>query len=256
MERLVSIVGIFHLIVAYILLMAVDRLSGYYTGQWKKLCFACVYGLYGSLCLLPQWGALAMPLVRWALLVFMGVLLYLRGGKLFSRLALLLLLNVGVDGFQRLASQEELLSFAAAGIAIAFICVFSFRDASSRRYLSVELTNGSVRICLTALVDTGNHLHDPVTGEPVLVISYKAASLLTGLTYEQLNDPLTTIEHAPISGLRLIPYHSIGCDHGMLLAMRFQGCKIAGKEKPVLVAFASMGLGKENSFQALAGGDL
>ena len=256
MEKLVYVVGIFHLIVAYILLMAVDRLSGYYCSQWKKVLFACLLGLYGSLCLLPQWSVLAKPLARWGLLALMGVGLYWRGGKLLPRLALLLLLNFGVDGFQRIASEKELLSFAAAGVAIAFICVFSFRDASSQRYLSVELVNGSVHLCLTALVDTGNTLRDPVTGEPVLIISHKAAFMLTGLTRQQLSDPLTTMEKAPISGLRLIPYHSIGKDNGMLLGMRLSGCKIAGKEKDLLVAFAPSGLGKESSFQALAGGEL
>lgn len=256
MEKLVIVVGIFRFVVAYILLMAVDRLSGYECGQWRKLVFACVFGLYGSICLLPRWSVLAGPFFRWGLLLIMGTALYWRGGKLLPRLALLLLLNFCVDGFQRIASQDELLSFAVAGVAIAFVCVFSFRDAASQRYLSVELKYGSTYLFLTALVDTGNCLRDPVTGEPVLIISCKAAFQLTGLTREQLNDPLAVIEQAPVSGLRLIPYHSIGQDHGMLLALRLPGCKVAGKEKDLLVAFAPTGLGKESSFQALAGGEL
>lgn len=256
MEKLIYVVGIFHFIVAYILLMAVDRLSGYYCCYWKKLLFASISAIHGSICMIPQWSSLAQPIIRWGLLGIMGGLLYWRGGKLLPRLALLLLLNFGVDGFQRMASQDELLSFAAAGVAIAFICVFSFRDATSQRYISIELVYGSSHVSLTALVDTGNTLRDPVSGEPVLVISHKAAFQLTGLSRQQLSAPLETMEQAPISGLRLIPYHSIGKDNGMLLALRLPHCKIAGKEKTLLVAFAPTGLGKESSFQALVGGEL
>lgn len=256
MEKLVYVVGGFHFVVSFILLMAVDRLSGFCSCLWKKLLFASVSALYGSLCVLPEWSVLAQPLVRWSLLAFMGLLIYWGSGKMLSRLAILLLLNFGVDGFQRIASQQELFSFAAAGVAIAFICVFSFHDAASQRYLSADLYFEGNYVSVTALVDTGNTLRDPVSGEPVLIISPKAAFRLTGLTHQQLNDPLKTLEQAPIPGLRLIPYHSIGQDHGMLLALRLSRCKIAGKEKAILVAFAPTGLGKESSFQALAGGEL
>ena len=256
MEQLVYVVGVFHLIVAYILMLAVDRLSGYSSSTWKKLLFACILGLYGSMCMLPRWKVLVKPVIRWGLLLLMGVALYWRRGKPFSRLALLLLLNFGIDGFQRLASRDELLSFAVAGVAIAFLCVFSFQDAPYQRYIAIELVCGDSHASVTALVDTGNTLRDPISGDPILIVSPEVAFQLTGLNQQQLIDPLTTMEQAPISGLRIIPYHSIGMDSGMLLALRLPGCKIAGKEKNLLVAFAPSGLGKESLFQALAGGEL
>lgn len=254
MEELVFVVGAFNFIVEFILLMAVDRLSGYASSRWKKLLWASFVGIYGGLCLTSRFRFLGAVPLRWGFLTLLGILLYWRGGKMLPRLALMLLLNFGVDGFQRIADENQLFSFAAAGVLIAFLCVFCFRDGASQRYIAVELVYGETRVPLTALVDTGNTLCDPVTGERVLIISHGAAYRLTGLTKQQLTNPLDTMEQGTIPGLRLIPYHSVGKENGMLLGLRLTGCKIAGKERDLLVAFAPAGLGKEGSFQALAGG--
>ncbi len=256
MQELALVVGLFNFIVEYILLMAVDRLSSYPTPIWKKAVVAAVSGVQGGLCLMPGFAFLGRSLWRWCVLAGLGLFLYLRGGKKLARLAIMLLLNFGVEGFQQFASQNQLLSFAAAGVMVAMICVLCFRDSTSQRYLSVELRYADVKLDITALADTGNTLRDPVTGEGVLIVSHKVAHQLTGLTRQQLVRPLETLTAQPIPGLRLIPYHCVGCDNGMLLALRLPGCKIGGKEKDLLVAFAPAGLGKEGSFQALAGGVL
>ncbi len=256
MDKLIFVVGVFNFTVEYILLMAVDRLSGYFSSPWKKLLSSGIVGIYGSLCLLPAWGCLASLAVRWGLLSFLGLLLYWQGGKMLPRLSLMLLMNFGVDGFQRLASQKDLISFAAAGVIMGFICVLCFRDGGSQQYIALELRFQQKHIALTALVDSGNTLCDPVSGEPVVIISHKAATQLTGLSRGQLANPLETLEKEKIPGLRLIPYHSIGRENGLLLALRLKGCKLAGKEKELLVAFAPAGLGKEANFQALIGGQI
>ncbi len=256
MEQLTILVGILNCIVELILLMAVDRFSGLPTPAWKKIAASALAGLHGAFSLLPGTACLAEPVWRWGLLTVLGLMLYFRESKCLARLALMLLLNFAVEGFQQLTDQSQLFSFALAGVLVAMLCVFCFRDAGSQRYIPVVLQLGDRRMELTALIDSGNTLRDPITGEGVLIISHKAAYTLTGLTRQQLAVPLETVGKAGISGLRLIPYHCVGCDNGMLLAMRFEKAKIGGKEKDLLVAFAPAGLGKEGTFQALAGGIL
>lgn len=256
MEKLIFVVGALNLVVEYILLMAVDRLSGFSSSRWRKLLCASLAGVYGGLSLTNRYAFLGLIPVRWGFLALAGLFLYWKGGKMLPRLALMLLLNFGIEGFQSLADKDQLFAFAAAGILISFLCVISFRDNASQRYVSVELTYGANRAALTALVDSGNTLHDPISGEPVVIISHKAAYQLTGLTRQQLLNPLDTMEKSGIPGLRLIPYHSVGKENGLLLALRLTGCKIAGKEKDLLVAFAPAGLGKEGLIQALVGGVL
>ena len=99
------------------------------------------------------------------------------------------------------------------------------------------MRNGDVVVQLTALRDTGNQLHDPISGKPVLVIGTEAACELTGLSATQLRTPLQTIQTFP--GLRLIPYRSVGNDGGFLLAKRFADVTIGERKQSALVAFAA-----------------
>lgn len=256
MEKLILVVGSLNFVVEFILLMAVDRLSGYPSQRWKKLTAAAVAGLHSGLCLLPEFSSLGSVLCRWGLLLGLGLFMYAFRPKLLPRLALMLLLNFAVEGFQQFADQDQLLSFASAGVLVAMICVLCFREGVSGRYVEVELSYQGKWLRLTALADTGNTLRDPISGDPVVIVSDKVAFQLTGLTRQQLAAPLETMEEHLLPGLRLIPYHCVGCDNGMLLAMRFPQAKIGGKDKDLLVAFAPAGVGKEGTFQALAGGIL
>jgi stage II sporulation protein GA (sporulation sigma-E factor processing peptidase) len=118
----------------------------------------------------------------------------------------------------------------------------------------VELKYGKKHIHLTALRDTGNSLCDPITGKPVLVICGEVANRLTGLTIDELSRPLETMTNAPIQGLRLIPYRSVGQPAGLLLALKLPYVKIGKWSGSSLVAFAPEQLSGEGDYKALAGG--
>ena len=123
-----------------------------------------------------------------------------------------------------------------------------------REYVPLKISYEGRNASLIALKDTGNTLTDPLTGEQVLIISADVASRLTGLTQTQLRNPMETLLLPPISGLRLIPYRSVGNAGGFLLAKRFADVTIGEKKQSALVAFASEGLGKGEIYQALTGG--
>lgn len=81
---------------------------------------------------------------------------------------------------------------------------------------------------LRGLVDTGNSLCDPVSGEPVVVVEHSAIKdVLPGPMKETgafSGDAVSVIEsmmNTPWSGrLRLIPFQSLGNDHGILLGIK------------------------------------
>ena len=123
-----------------------------------------------------------------------------------------------------------------------------------RRLLPVEISGGGKHIRLTALVDTGNELRDPITGQSVLVIGSQAAQELTGLTPEELKRPLETITASPLPGLRLIPYRAVGSESGLLLAMRFPSVCLGGRTGAGIVAFAPQRFGEE--YEGLIGGNV
>ena len=101
----------------------------------------------------------------------------------------------------------------------------------------------------TALLDTGNELRDPVTGEGILVVSQSIARQLTGIPPAALTNPVESITMLP--GLRLIPYKTVG-NSGFLLAMRIADARIGSREGSVVVAFSPQNLGR--NYQGLTGG--
>lgn len=97
-------------------------------------------------------------------------------------------------------------------------------------------------IRLSALVDTGNHLTDPISGAPVSVISRRAAaSLASCLRPEKY--------HA-------VPYRSVGQEKGILSAYELPEISIeeAGytiKREGVIVAVCDAGISPESDYQML-----
>ena len=138
------------------------------------------------------------------------------------------------------------------GLACLLSLCFLRFGISQVRYVPVELTFGDKKISITALVDTGNSLTDPVTGRSVIVIGAQAARELTGLTQEQLQKPVETVGVIP--GLRLIPYNTIGKSGALMLAMRLKNIRIGNWKGCGLVAFAPECIGSSVTYQGLTGG--
>ena len=107
---------------------------------------------------------------------------------------------------------------------------------------------------IIALRDTGNTLHDPLTGEQVLVAGADVGKKLLGLTDHQLKHPVETLTSGSFTGLRLIPSHAVGQPGGMLLAVRFKDAQIGGKSAQPLVAFAPDVIARGETYQMLTGG--
>ena len=75
---------------------------------------------------------------------------------------------------------------------------------------------------------------------------------LLGLTAEELSDPVRAMGKA--QGLRLIPFHAVGCSNGVLPVKRFEDVKIGSWQGSCLVAFAPNELGRGKPYEALTGG--
>ncbi len=247
--------GVFllYFLVDFLLLLGAGRLWGDSPRWAKAAAAAALGGIYADACLLPGFYFLGNLLWRIVSLLIMSVIAYgfsvnaLHRGLLFSILSFALggaVLEIGKGG------PAELLG--TAGV-LCILCGLGFRGKRiGTAYIPVELNYGGKCLRLTALRDTGNGLVDPVTGRQVLVVGADVAQSLTGLTREQLHKPVESIGSLP--GLRLIPYRSINCSSGFLLAMRFQNVKIGNWQGSSLVAFAPEWLHPEGAYQALTGG--
>ncbi|MGE5591035.1 MAG: sigma-E processing peptidase SpoIIGA, partial [Bacillota bacterium] len=118
--------------------------------------------------------------------------------------------------------------------------------SEARRYYPVEVAFGDQRVRLRALLDTGNHLRDPVLQVPVMVVDYEGlapclpepvrlafeqgggsarpdAAALPGNGVPRVDpeDLLDALDGTPwASRLRLIPFSSVGRRGGILVGFR------------------------------------
>lgn len=252
-----DLVVLLNIIVDFLLLVGASRLCGFPVRVWRSVGAAALGGIYAGMCVLPEFRFMGNTLWRLVCLSMMAVVAFgwnrsaIRRGILFVLLSMALggiALGLGGSGFGVLVA-------AAAGVCL--LCLIGFRGrAGGREYVTVKLTHGSKTRALTALRDTGNTLKDPITGESVLVVGAEIAKELLGMTGEELQSPLETLEKGRIAGLRLIPYRAVGQPGGMLLAARLDDVVIGKQRCGGLVAFAPHSLDNGEEYQALAGGIL
>ena len=165
-----------------------------------------------------------------------------------------MLLSLALGGLAEAVGRGDLGLLLAEAAGLWALCSLLFRNESGATYIPVKLCYGGKNVCLTALRDTGNTLRDPVTGEQVLVAGADVAWELLGLNSQQLKDPVTTVAAGKHSGLRLVPYRSVGQPAGLMLAARMGESVVGGKKMRPVVAFSPENLGGGGEYRMLTGG--
>lgn len=254
----------------YLLLLSSARLAGEELRRGRMILGAVLGGLYAAASLLPGWGYLGHPLCKLA----MGVALPLAafgGSKRLLRVSLIFFGVSATFGGGVLALQLwmgapaipdlKTLLLAAAGCYGLLTLVFhrGLRHTGGE-LASARLTLGERTCRLTALVDTGNTLTDPVTGRPVMVVE---GERLSGLfpsgecpTARELSDPVSALERrgGKDGRWRLLPYRAVGVSHALLLAVRVDGARIGGEDYgPLLVALSPTPVSDGGGYSALIG---
>ena len=252
----VDLVMVLNFLVDFCLLIGTNRLSGYPPG-WKRCLLGAAFGgLYSGVCMFPEFRFLGNTLWRIISLLMMAWISFGMGIRMLRQAGVFLILSMALGGLVMSFGRGEWLPLLCCGVILWSLCRLGFPNPpGSVQYEMITIRHGERTVKMLALRDTGNTLTDPLTGEPVLVISGKMASLLTGITDAQLRSPLETLSQGTLPGLRLIPCRTVS-GGGMLLAMRFADVQIGNRKCSVIVAFAPDGLGRGDSFQALTGGAL
>ena len=169
-----------------------------------------------------------------------GTSLLLENGVLYSEIDLRLLLLIAI-------------------ICYCILSLFFRRTGSHARHefvtLKVELLYGFTEV--TALLDTGHSLADPVTNQPVVVVDTAAIAHLIPVKIDPAN-PVEGVKKcrlAGINGVRLIPYRAVGTDCGILLAMQSKSVTIGERRLgALLIALAPNRLDGGEGYQAIIGG--
>lgn len=132
-------------------------------------------------------------------------------------------------------------------------------------YLPIEVELLGRRVRVTALLDTGNRLVDPLTGQPVIILGgdLREALLPPEALYavetaaENPAEGVGLLAETPLaSRLRLIPYSTLGRENGLLVSFRADAVRLADEEEgpgagQTLVAFHRLPLDSAGNYRAL-----
>lgn len=250
----VDLVMALNFAVDLLLLVGTNGLSGYPPGWKRALGAALLGGLYGGICLIPEFRFLGSIFWRVVFLALMSAMAFGWNVSALRRGILFVLLSMALSGIAIGLGDGRMPSLIGAAAAVALLCLVGFRGkAGACRFCHLELVRNGRSRALTALCDTGNTLRDPVTGRQVIVVGAAAARELAGLTAEELSAPLETLARSGRTDLRLIPYRSVGCAAGLLLGVRMDEVWLDGRRSDHIVAFAPEEWTQEG-YEALVGG--
>ena len=227
------------------LLLVLGQVAGMNRKPLPRLMLAALLVALGTLLASRMALAWLRPLMLAALLVLVPLAVW-PGTPKRLRLPLCLshlTLGLTLAGWARLMAGlglwPALVPAAACGLMGALTPLM--RRADHARCVTAEIRMNGHRLTLTALIDSGNLLRDPVTGLPVIVISRRAAARLTLLPSPGRLTP----------GMRLISVRTIA---GSTLMAVFRPSAVFLEERGVWRAVnAIVGLSPDGyeGFQAL-----
>ena len=166
------------------------------------------------------------------------------GGRLFFGSAMIWILNR--LRFIMKGKGSLFLSLTAATLAYGVLRLLigrlMRRRADTLRTVCLYAPSPGQEIRVQALVDTGNHLTDPISGAPVSLISRQIARCLAPCLVEEKY-------HA-------IPYHSVGRQNGILSAYELPRMRIeeAGEvlvREHIIVAICDAGISEDSAYQMI-----
>ena len=138
------------------------------------------------------------------------------------------------------------LTLAAGALSYLFLRVIlrwllRRRDDSMRK-VRIYVPSLGQEIRINALVDTGNHLSDPISGAPVSVISRKTARCMASCLSEEK--------------FHVVPYRSVGKQSGILSAYELPEILIEEtdgtlKREHVIVAVCDTGISEDSEYQMI-----
>lgn len=149
--------------------------------------------------------------------------------------------------------------------------VIQYKFIREKLLIPLKIIFESRRIHLSALVDTGNNLHDPLTNMPVVIVEFAAIreilpqdirSIFDQSQDQDLTYVTTIISRSNwYSRFRLIPYTSLGRENGMLIGFKPDYIEIGDEDEKrgvsdVIIGIYNRALSKNEHYKALLGPEL
>ncbi len=270
-------------VVNYLLLLAAAKLSGEPLRRLRMAGGAALGAAYAAAVFFPHMGFLLHPLCKLGAAVLMLAAAF-GGSKRLLRVSLVFFavaaaFGGGIFALELLGGQGLtlrngifysamdlrliLLSAAVCYVVITVVFQRTAKHTAARRELvPAVLTLAGRRVVLTALVDTGNTLTDPLTGRPVMVAEGEKLTALfppgKAPPAAKLRNPVAAVEELSEDlfrgRCRLLPYQAVGVECGMLLALRLDDVRVGMEDYGgILVALSPTRISDGGGYSALIG---
>lgn len=267
-------------LINYLMLLSSARLAGAPFRHGRLLLAAALGGLYAAAACWPACHILRSGAMKVAMLAVLSLAAFgaarrtIRLALLFAAVsaalagaAMLLaqLLHLGAlllpGGIFYPISARALLALAGGGCLLCQLVFSCALRHTGGQIVPLTVSLGAKTVTLPALVDTGNTLRDPMNSEPVLVAGWRTAVQLlpeAGLRQADFRAPADVLPvlaaQFPALRFRLLHYHAVGTEHGLLLAIRCRVQDSGGRGGARLVAFSPDAVSPDGQFEALTGG--
>lgn len=283
-----------NVIVNYGILLVTEKLSGRYSTVMRRFIAAVIGAVYLVVMLLCPTVETLYTIVGKLLLSFLMTAVAFPGRELKGWLkallsfylstfifagagyALMSLTNQGIyfkngEFYNQMKSDSLLLVLT---LVFGFLMVRAFTDIFRKRLekesfiVKAHIRLDQRTVSLQALIDTGNSLMDPVTQYPVMIAELDGirellpdgmAEWLKNWSYTQADGPEENTEWK--KRIRLIPFHAIGTNNGMLPGFKPDSVCVEKEElqyerTQVVVCICQNRLSAKNQYRAIISPEL
>lgn len=208
------------IIINFIMNMCLLILTDRYTGRTATRTGILIGGIFGTVCFIVPMLCMGHYVLKMLIGTVVGALgmiflsFNIRSCAAFMKIILSFikysfLLGGSVLFFEKILGNcvdghNSVLTIAAEGIIVTILLLKSIQKKERETLCSVVLRKGNNFIETTALIDSGNSLMEPISGEAVSILKVNLFNQLMS------GDEL----------YRLIPFKSVGTPHGMLRGYR------------------------------------
>ena len=255
--------------VDYLVLLAAGKLCALPLRRWRMGLAAVWGGVYAVLAAVwPQcFALLASKLAAGALMAVIAFGVHRRtlravlavyavsaafGGAIYAA-ACLAGHPPGSGRYTPVSLRVLLLSFALCYAVISLVFRGTARSAE-RTLRLVDVQLGSAAVSFTALLDSGNELTDPVSGDRVLIAEAETlAPLFPDSTPLFEGDSLAALERFAALGVhcRLIPCTRVAAEEALLLCFRPDSVRVDGRRCRLLIGISPNRLSPSGEYQAI-----
>lgn len=285
----IDTVFIINFAVNFLMLLAAAKFSGYPYRKLRLFISAVFGGMYGVLTCVPNLkilSSIGFKVATGAAMVFIGFG-FISFRRYLKYLMLFFLVSVVFGGgvfaiylagggdikefgsnvlYSRISPNVLIISVLLCyGFVSIFFSGLGRHGGSSGEVTQIKVSLGERKVNISALIDTGNTLYDPITRAAVLVAEVDAVKDVFPPRIQGLFDKsllgdtealviLSEIDSELARRFRLIPFKSVGLESGILLAFRPDKVIVAGREqKGMLIALSPNELSEGAGYSALVG---